>query len=675
MIPKRSSRLPKISRGINSAANGNLPEDVFFLQSCKIGESSYEDNGNGLFTRCFADALDGKADANNNGELTVLEVFEYVYTNVKKDALNNLNKRQTPTFSIPENTPNFTIAYTANLLQHGLPNKEWDRVQKLYDESLILFADNKKDEGLKLLDQAMDIMKNADDDAPLKGRIKIVAKQIRNSIEERKKLEEELEKERASARNQPVSNVPATNPFSSSLVNTQSTLVNTQSSFVNAQNSNISFNIQGLDSVPQTTGVAQVPDNAQSIPEIQAGLNALQNNDVEGCLKKFKEARITHPEFSPAELMLAKLALQINPQNNGAAARMLIERCIKNYPDDPEAFIFLGDYNLGNGSITEAFLNFKQAGYLLTKFQGNQQRKSAMVRQFNAGMAMVYERRGENENAKDYMESYLKSDPQNVAGMQQLARIYLNMGKVNDAIAMLTKARAIKKDILVPEAIVAMYYHQKGEKNWASTYMNRALQKAPNDLNTRLAAAQWYQMNNNIDQAIRQANYALQINPQSEAAMLLRGNFALINKDYTKAIELYNRILVNSPSNFAASNNLALALCETGYKNDLKRAVELAGVNAQRFGKEPIAFSTLGYVLFKNGEVDKSLQMLNQSLQLSGGRMSPDSAYYLCAALVAKGAPEGVKQAKEILTKTLEAAPSFNMRKEAEELKAKLDRY
>ncbi|MBR0238079.1 MAG: caspase family protein [Thermoguttaceae bacterium] len=202
MIPKRSSRLPKISRGINSAGNGNLPEGVFFLQSCKTGESSYEDNGNGLFTRCFADALDGKADANNNGELTVLEVFEYVYTNVKKDALNNLSKRQTPTFSIPENTPNFTIAYTANLLQHGLPNKEWDRVQKLYDKSLKLFADNKKEEGLELLDQAMDVMKNADDDAPLKERIKIVSKQVRNSIAERKKLEENFEKEKASLRAQ-----------------------------------------------------------------------------------------------------------------------------------------------------------------------------------------------------------------------------------------------------------------------------------------------------------------------------------------------------------------------------------------------------------------------------------------------------------------------------------------
>ena len=65
-----------------------------------------------------------------------------------------------------------------------------------------LFADNKKEEGLELLDQAMDVMKNADDDAPLKERIKIVSKQVRNSIAERKKLEENFEKEKASLRAQ-----------------------------------------------------------------------------------------------------------------------------------------------------------------------------------------------------------------------------------------------------------------------------------------------------------------------------------------------------------------------------------------------------------------------------------------------------------------------------------------
>ena len=85
----------------------------------------------------------------------------------------------------------------------------------------------------------------------------------------------------------------------------------------------------------------------------------------------------------------------------------------------------------------------------------------------------------------------------------------------------------------------------------AATYMTKALEKAPRDLNTRLAAAQWSQMINNIKQAVSQADAALQIDPKSEAAMLLRGNFALIQKDYAKAIELYNKILANSPSNFA----------------------------------------------------------------------------------------------------------------------------
>lgn len=379
MIPKRSSRLTKISRGINSGLSGGLPEGVFFLQSCKSSESSYEYNGNGLFTRSFAEALDGKADANKDGDLTVLEVFSYVATNVRKDAQNLLSKRQTPTFFIPGNTPNFSIASTANLLQHGLSNKEWDKVQKLYDDSLKLLADNKKEEGLDLLDQALEMMKNADDDAPLKERITIVSKQVRASIEERKKLEEELEKERTYNRNQ-VSTTPARTQYSLSPANTQ-----------------------GHGSAPNTQ-----TDNDGVIPEIQDGLNALQNNDIEGCLKKFEEARRTHPEFSPAELMLAKVLLQIDLQTNATAAENLVERCISNHPNDPEAYLFLAESHLGKGHITDAYNNYLRAGVLLKNFQGDVQRRSAMVRQFNIGMATVLERRGEYEKAKAYRESYEK---------------------------------------------------------------------------------------------------------------------------------------------------------------------------------------------------------------------------------------------------------------------------
>lgn len=195
MIPKRSSNLTKISRGINSI-RGNLPEGVFFLQSCGSSESSYEYDGNGLFTRCFADALDGKADSNNDGDLTVLEVFDYVSTNVKKDALKILSKRQTPTYSGIKNAQNFTIASTSNLLHFGLPQKDWDKIQKLYDECEILYNNDKNVECLEKLNQASTLMRDADDDAPLKRRVLVMTKQVRESLDDKKKVERDFEKEK-----------------------------------------------------------------------------------------------------------------------------------------------------------------------------------------------------------------------------------------------------------------------------------------------------------------------------------------------------------------------------------------------------------------------------------------------------------------------------------------------
>ena len=343
-----------------------------------------------------------------------------------------------------------------------------------------------------------------------------------------------------------------------------------------------------------------------------------------------------------------------------------------NNPTDPEAYLFLGDYNLGNGSVTEADLLFRQAGALLKNFKGNEQRSKAMDRQYNAGMALVLERRGQFAEAQKYMETFLAKDSENVAAMQQIARIFLQMDKAADALTWLKKAKTINKDLLTPEAIVALFYQQKGDQQTATKYMIEAITNAPQDLNTRLAASQWSQQIGSMKQAIQQADAALKLDPNSESAMLLRGSLALISKDYATARLNFEKVLAKSPSNFAASNNLALALCESADKADQQKAMEYAGVNAQRFSKQPETFSTLGYVLFKNGQTDQALQSLQQAINLSNGRMSPDTAYYLCAALNAKGTPEGIKQAKEILSKTLEASKTFAMRPEAEKLNTEL---
>lgn len=183
----RSIRSKKFSRGISSGIDeAKLPEGVFFLRSCSDGEFSYEDNGHGLFTRCFAEALDGKADANKDNNIMVLEVFNYVADSVKKDARNILGKRQTPTFKTFDSA-NFCIGSTADMIQYGLTNKEWDQIQKLYNESLELLNKKNREEALVKLESALEMMKNADDDCAMKKR----TLQVYESTKDRLKLEED----------------------------------------------------------------------------------------------------------------------------------------------------------------------------------------------------------------------------------------------------------------------------------------------------------------------------------------------------------------------------------------------------------------------------------------------------------------------------------------------------
>jgi len=54
--------------------------NLFRITSCTQGQSSYEDVaiGHGIFTKCLLEGLDGKADMNRDGKVTIAELTEYV---------------------------------------------------------------------------------------------------------------------------------------------------------------------------------------------------------------------------------------------------------------------------------------------------------------------------------------------------------------------------------------------------------------------------------------------------------------------------------------------------------------------------------------------------------------------------------------------------------------------
>ncbi|MDO4574546.1 MAG: tetratricopeptide repeat protein [Planctomycetia bacterium] len=418
-----------------------------------------------------------------------------------------------------------------------------------------------------------------------------------------------------------------------------------------------------------TSDLSAAPAEPEQVSEeVKQALEDFKALKFEDAIAKLDAARKNNPEMAPSQLILAQW---FGLANQPTAVRQAIEQTVTKYPDDPEAYVVLAELNLQNGGITEAELLYTKGNAVNEKFTGNSVRKTNIKKRILLGLAQVYVARGKNEVAETYLNSVLKEDGKNIQALNLLGAIHFQADKVDAALADYEKVKAIAPNTLLPEARIAMMYQQKGDaesKKAAATYMAKAIDKAPRDVDVRLVATQWSLQIGKISQAAGQAEAALKLKEDSMEAQLLRGVVAMFEKKYDIAEANFQKVLSASPANFAASNNLALALCEQEDPTKLTKAEEYAVVNLRQFQKEPEAFATAAWISYKKGDYNRAIQLLQQSAQLSNGQMSPNTAYYLAASLAKLGSDEQKKQAKEVLKKVLEGMAPFSMRPEAEAL-------
>lgn len=83
-------------------------KDMALFVACRANEFSKEDGllGAGYFTQALLKGLRGKSDTNGNKEITVMELFRYIYG----DVLKRTNERQHPQLIAPESMHNVVVA-------------------------------------------------------------------------------------------------------------------------------------------------------------------------------------------------------------------------------------------------------------------------------------------------------------------------------------------------------------------------------------------------------------------------------------------------------------------------------------------------------------------------------------------------------------------------------------
>ncbi|MDO5113278.1 MAG: tetratricopeptide repeat protein [Planctomycetia bacterium] len=436
----------------------------------------------------------------------------------------------------------------------------------------------------------------------------------------------------------------------------------------------LGLGVSGLQAAPTSPSdlTASPEETPQVSEDVKAALDDFRNLKFDDAIAKLEAARANNSDMAPPQLILAQW---FGLANQGQAVRQAIEQTITKHPNDPEAYVVLAELNLQNGGITEAQLLYTQANSLNSKFAESAVRKTNIQKRILLGLAQVFVARGNFSDAEKYLQTVLASDANNVAALNLLGLIQFRNDQPAEVLRTYEKVKAAQPNTLLPEARLAMMYQQKGDeesKKEAAKYMVEAIKKAPRDVDVRLVATQWSLQIGNVKQAASQANAALQLKADSQEAQLLRGVVALFEKNFVVAEENFQKVLSASPSNFAASNNLALALCEQGDETKLKKAEEYALVNIRQFQNQPEAFSTAAWISYKKGAYSDAMQLLQKAAQLSGGQMNPDTAYYLAATLAKLGSDEQKNQAKELVNKILQSTVPFSMRPEAEALSKEL---
>jgi tetratricopeptide (TPR) repeat protein len=222
-----------------------------------------------------------------------------------------------------------------------------------------------------------------------------------------------------------------------------------------------------------------------------------------------------------------------------------------------------------------------------------------------------------------------------------------------------------------PELALARLHDDAKQRDTARKLIEQAVKAAPADAGVLLASAQWYLGQNDLETAKSMADTALKADPKSLDGKIVRGAIARMARDYKTAERFFNEAHVQSPSNFAASNSLALVLIEATEKESQQRAMEMAEANVAMYREnspqQVNALTTLAWIYYRLGRREDAERILDQISR--NNALTTDGAYYIARILSDRGEKD---RARQILEEVLRNEPTFATRPDAVDLLAKL---
>lgn len=174
-----------------------------------------------------------------------------------------------------------------------------------------------------------------------------------------------------------------------------------------------------LAAEPIGGGAAAVPGTSAQPQEVTDAVAKFKEGKYDEALKLLREATKKYPDMPPATLFMVDWCAK---SNLGPGVRQFLEQTVSEFPNDPEAYLLMGNSAMRERRITEATMLYQKAADVMPKFTESAKRKDLIQPQIYAGLASVADARQDWPTAQKHLEAWLKFDPKSSVAMRGLAQ-------------------------------------------------------------------------------------------------------------------------------------------------------------------------------------------------------------------------------------------------------------
>ena len=356
-------------------------------------------------------------------------------------------------------------------------------------------------------------------------------------------------------------------------------------------------------------------------------------------------------------------------------ATLALDQAVSISPNYDDAILLLGQINVATGHgekvieplnrLLQRKPDLKSAALVLAAAYGSRDRLDDAVAvlenqaklapndpQLQIALGLTSTQGKRYDEARQAFEKAAQLAPGNLWSVDQLVDLDV-LDKRFDA----ARQRIRRQFEKTPDSPAAHYFEGKilaAEGKWdaAQVELHKTLQLDPNLVAAYDLLVQSYLATNKVAQAINELQAQLAKTPNNAQVLLTLALLYERTGNFPQARDAYEKLLAISPNYVPALNNLAFLDAE--HLNDLDKAYDLARKAHDLQPQDAAAADTLGWVLYKRGDYQQALAILQESAEKLPD--SPEIQFHLGMTAYMMGQTD---LAKVALRKAAGAAKDF----------------